>query len=77
MKVVRKQTVSQQPHIKTRNGLGEDSLKGRVILVGLEDSQPGIGPVKSVIEEAALRRSSSVWARTTLKRQEQGVTKGS
>jgi hypothetical protein len=61
MKVVGHHAIGQQPHVLTRDGLGEDSLECGVITVGLEEGQAGVAAVEGVVDEAALRRSSWSW----------------
>ncbi len=41
--------------------LRENVLECRISLVGLEDSQPGVGPIQGVVDEATFRRSSWYW----------------
>ena len=61
VEVVRHQAVGQQSHVVPCDGFGENTLKGDVVLVAVEDGQPGIGSVEGVVHEAALRCSS--WSR--------------
>ena len=42
------QAVSQQSHVIAHHRLREDALECRIILVCLEDSQPGVGPIQGV-----------------------------
>jgi hypothetical protein len=57
MEVVGHHAIGQQPHVITRDGLGEDSLECGVIPVGLKESQAGVAAVEDVINEAPFRRS--------------------
>ena len=52
MEVVGHQAVSQQSHVMAFHHLREDALECRIILAGLEDSQPGVGPIQGVVDEA-------------------------
>jgi hypothetical protein len=61
VEVVGHQAVSQQSHVMAHHRLREDALERRIILVGLEDSQPGVGPIQGVVDEATFRRSSWSW----------------
>jgi hypothetical protein len=53
--------VSQQSHVMAHHRLREDGLERRIILVGLEDSQLGVGPIQGVVDRATFRRSSWSW----------------
>ncbi len=75
--VVGHQAVSQQPHLMAFHRLRQDALERRIILVGLEDSQPGVGPIQGVVDEATFRRSSWSWHVLRTRDDERGVENGS
>jgi hypothetical protein len=77
VEVVGHQAVSQQPHVTAHHRLREDALECRIFLVGLEDSQPGIGPIQGVVDEATFRRSSWSWHVLRIRDDERGVKNGS
>src|SRR5205814_4742552 len=61
VEVVGHEARGQQPHVRARDGLGEDALECGIIPFGPEESQAGVGPVEGVVDEAALPRSSWAW----------------
>jgi hypothetical protein len=71
------QAVSQQSHVMAQHRLREDALECRISLIGLEDSQPGVGPIQGVVDEATFRRSSWSWHVLRIRDDERGVTNGS
>ncbi len=74
--VVRHQAVIQQSHVMAHHH-HEDALGCRIILVGLEDSQPGVGPIQGVVDEATFRRSSWSWHVLRIRDDERGIKNGS
>ena len=76
VEVVGHQAASQQSHVMAHHLLREDALGCRIILVGLEDSQPGVGPIQGVVDEATLRRSSWSWHVLRIRDNEWGVKNG-
>ncbi len=77
VEVVGHQAVSQQSHVMAHHRLREDALECRIILVGLKDSQPGVGPIQGVVDEATFRRSSWSWHVLRIQDDERGVRNGS
>ncbi len=57
--------------------LREDALECRIILVGLEDSQPGVGPIQGPVDEDTFRRSSWSWHVLRIRDDGRGVKNGS
>src|SRR5439155_2914852 len=60
MPVIRHHAIGQQARFGPLNGLQQDLFKGFKVRSILKDRQPGVGPVKHMIDVAPL--SSSAWS---------------
>ncbi len=71
------EAVGQQSHVEAGDGLVQDTLERRIVVIALEDSQSRISPVEGMVDEAALGDTSRSWHTLTMRRCNTDVNNGS
>jgi hypothetical protein len=61
MEAVGPEAVGQQPHVETGDGLVQDPLEHRIVVIALEDSQSRTSPVDGMVHEVAFGGASWSW----------------
>jgi hypothetical protein len=77
MEVVGYEAVGQQSHFEAGDGLVQDTLERRRVVIALEDIQSRTSPVDGLVDEAAFGGKSWSWHTLTTQRCNTAVNNGS